>query len=339
MHRLSGAPLFAFVLSIGLPFGIVAAEDSAKDLPGELILLGVQAEGESHACEIRTLPLAGGEGRTLFRKEGVNIAPGGRLAPERDRLAFCILPDEGSEIGGFWILDSAGEAKRIADGFGMVQAWSPDGKRIAAYRDAEDGDWLESVVVDATTGETAKLDLPRDYVVEDWRASDGMRLAMFRNARNQLYRPIKGDSYPTRQIDLQAPDGNLSPLTKNPSTDNIWSRFSPDGERVAHYSRRLVGEKSLEHVAICDVDGSAWREIFCFTTYGDERGLPWFRPSRPPAWAPDGSAVAWLVNTNDKPEGQDDRLEVVILPVEGGEPTRIDLNDRGIDSVSGIEWR
>jgi hypothetical protein len=330
-------------LSLSASFRIENARGDEKGpkFQGELLLLGVRAVGESHACEIRTLALPGKANRTLFRKEEVDIYPGGRLSPCRDRLTFSLMTHdgEGRAKGQFWVLDLAGDGRRIADGMGMITAWSPDSSRIAAYRDSGDGASYESVTIDVATGETTTLDLPDEYVIDDWRASDGMQTAMFGNSRNQLYREIEGDSYPTRQLDLLAADGKRSPLTKNPSTDNIWSRFSPQDDRVAYYSRRLVGEKSLEHAAVYNGDGAASKEIFCFTTYGDERGLPWFRPLRPPAWAPDGSALAWLVSANDKPESQDDRPEILLLPLDGIEPQRIDLHELGIDGVSAIEWR
>ena len=162
---------------------------------------------------------------------------------------------------------------------------------------------------------------------------------MYANSRNLLYRETKGDQYPTRQIDLMASDGKMSPVTKNPSTDNIWSRFSPDGERLAYYGRRLVGEKALEYAVVCDEDGSYPEQVFRFTEYGDANALPWFRPNGPPAWSPDGKHLAWLVNTNSKPQGVGERLELVIVSLDEDEPIRISLTDKGFKYVSAIEWR
>lgn len=339
MHGSLIAAFAALTVCASFLCGNAQAQEAATPLTGELVLIGVRTEDEAQACEIRTLSLDGAASRTLFRRDGADIVPGGRQSPGRDRIAFCIRTNDGEGDGEFWVFELAGDARKVADGSGTITAWSPSGDSIAAYRAAPDGASYESIVVDVSSGETKTLELPDEYVADDWRASDGMRTATFQNSRNFLYRESKGDRYPTRQLDLLTPDGTRTPVTKNPSSDNIWSRFSPNGDRIAYYARRLVGEKSLEHVAVCDGDGTASREIFCFTTYGDERGLPWFRPSRPPAWAPDGSALAWLVNTNGVPDGQGERLEAMLFPLDGTDPMRIDLTKIGIEYVSTIEWR
>src|SRR5262245_25156271 len=159
------------------------------------------------------------------------------------------------------------------------------------------------------------------------------------NSRNLLYREEKGDHYPTRQLDLVDAENRRTPLTKNPSTDNIWSRFSPAGDRIAHYQRWLIGEKSYESAVVCKADGTDPRVILGFSEKGEAEGLPWFRPNNAPAWSPDGSTLVWLVSANTAIGDQGRDLQLVFVGADGENFRRISLTKLGYRWVTSIDWR
>jgi hypothetical protein len=333
-----GTWFLAALLFFSMPIVVCSAQspEERKAFPAGIILIGARMHDDPSAYEVRVISPAGGEIRTMFRRETGWIS-GGRLSRQGDRLAICCEMSDSK--GELLVIESKGEATKIMDGVGTITAWSPDGQQLAFFQSMPNSDSFESFVFDLNSGQRTKLELSADYVAEDWHPSGSARTAIYMNPRNLLYREKKGDRYPTRQLDLLTSGGKKIPITKNPSTDNIWSRFSPDGGRLAHYGRRLVGEKSLEYVVVCADDGSHPKEILNFTEFGDKAGLPWFRPNNPPAWSPDGSALAWLVSTNTEPTSEGERLELVLVSADGGDPRRLSLTDMGFQWVSAIEWR
>ena len=306
-----------------------------RSFPAGIILIGASTFEDPKASTVQVMSPAGGEPRSLFRLSEGSIFTG-RLSPQGDRLAYSYASPDGKQE--LWMVNVSGKASKLADRGGSITAWSPDGKQLAFYR-AAGGAAYESFVVDLATKQQTKLDLPPDYVGEDWHPSDNVRTAIYMNPRNLLYRPQKGDHYPTRQLDLLMPDGKTTPITRNPSTDNIWSRFSPAGDRLVHYQRHLVGEKSYEAAVVCNIDGSQASEVLGFTKIGDANGLPWFRPRGLPAWSPEGKSLAWLVNTNDKPQAVGESLELVIVGADGKNLRRFSLSEQGYRWVSAIDWR
>lgn len=304
----------------------------------QLVLIGAVTDEAPKECSIRLMSPRGELADTLVRHESGSIYPGGRVSRSRDRIAYCLQLEKGDSQ--FRIVNSSGNSTVVASGQGMVTAWSHDDRWFAAYRPDEDSKAFESLIIDVKTGEETLLKLPPHYVGDDWHPQTGIRTALYLNPRNRMYRKIKGDSYPARQLDLFAEDGTLKPLTRNPSTDNIWSKYSPDGVRIAHYGRTLDGETVLEYAVVCEADGTEPRVVFEFTKFGIANGLPWFRPNGPPAWSPDGSMLAWLVDSNADATSVGGKLELLLVPVNSGEPQRILLAaEKGISRVSGIDWR
>lgn len=330
--------MVGFLVVGAMPVDVAKGEPpaAAKSFPSGVYLIGVPTLDNPGGCGIAVISPVDGKLKMVFRRESGYIYPGGRFSRQGDKLAFCYV--SGDDQAQIVVIDATGNTIESVDAKGMVTAWSPDDRKLAVWQEVP-GQPPQAVVIDLSSGERTPVDLPADYVAEDWHPRDATRTAMYMNPRNQLYREVKGDSYAARQLDLVSESGKLSPVTRNPSTDNIWSRFSPDGKRLAHYGRRLVGEKPLEYAVVCEVDGSRPLEILNFTQYGEGVGLPWFRPNLPPAWSPDGSALAWAVSTNADLEADGGELELVVVPVEGGDPKRISLSDLGINGIAGVEWR
>lgn len=324
----------AFLVGLG---AVCEAQTPQKpeSFPAGIVLIGTKTLDAPNACGIQVISSTGEHISTLFRRAEGSIFMG-RFSREQDQLAFSYTPPDGK--GEFWMIKAEGEATKIMEGTGAITSWSPDGKKFTFYQASKEDGSFDSFVLDLSSKMVTKLELPADYVAEDWHPHENIRTAIYMNPRNRLYRETKGDSYPTRQLDLLIGDKS-TPVTKNPCTDNIWSRFSRNGDRIAYYGRRLVGEKSLEYAVVCSADGSQPREIFGFTEFGDAAGLPWFRPNGPPAWSPDGSTLAWLVSTNTTPTSEGEKLELLFTPVQGGKPRRVSLTEMGFEFVSAIEWR
>jgi hypothetical protein len=88
----------------------------------------------------------------------------GRVAPDGRRLAFS-LRQEKSERDELWLLEGDGRMRQVAVD-GLVQAWSPDGTRLACIR------WnagkVANLIVDLVTGQEQLLPLPDADWINDW---------------------------------------------------------------------------------------------------------------------------------------------------------------------------
>jgi Tol biopolymer transport system component len=272
----------------------------------------------------------------------------GRLSPDGRRLAYSFIPPGGNKTE-LWLLDASGKTQKLADHAGRVTAWSPDGTSVSYHRESPNSTdehpvW-ESFTFDVNAKQEHALPLPNDYWAEDWHPKDNMRLLVYTNARNWIYREKRGDSYPVRQLDLLAAGGQRSPISKDPSFDNILPRFSPTGERIAHYRRRFEDERPKEFAAVCAPDGSGATEVFGFTDRAIADKLFWFRPQGHPSWSPNASEIAWLVVTHDREAVSASKamrmrkLALVFIPVAGGQPRMLSLSDKGVSSVMEIDWR
>ena len=306
-----------------------------ETIPQGMILIGAKTSDEPEAITIQVVSPEGKRLKTLFHRREGSISMG-RLSSDGRQLAFDFESQD--QKPGLWLLKGGSEASQIADGGGYITAWSPDGMQLGLYGKGNKPGSYESFVIDLKTKARHKLDLPLEYIAEDWHPRDNLRTAIYWNSRNLLYREMKGDHYPTRQLDLLMSNGQTRPLTKDPCTDNIWSRFSPTGDRLAYYQRRIIGEIAKEYAVVSLADGSKPRVLLCFTDSGQAKGLPWFRPRGFPAWSPDGKTIAWLINTNEKPEGQGEKWELLFIDVERKEFRRLSLTEKRYTWVSAIEW-
>lgn len=294
----------------------------------ELLLVGTKTTDAPREFTIRTMSSAGELGKPLYRMKDSTIVSA-RFSPTRDRLAVGATSQGTSRV---FFVDSKGAATEGVDAGPHLCNWSPDASLIAFTRG------LESFQLTVKTGEVLPIELPQDYLIDDWHPTKNLRTTIFLNPRNSIYREFRGDRYPTRQIDLLAIDDKLTPITKNPSSDNIWSRFSPDGSRIAHYQRVLHHEVPHETLVVCDADGANAATLLDLRKIGTSIRLPWYRPRREPVWSPDGKTIAWLVNTNRILSSEDEQIEVLFVDVDSRKFHRVPLKEKGIDWVSGLEW-
>jgi hypothetical protein len=161
-----------------------------------------------------------------------------------------------------------------------------------------------------------------------------------------------GDIYPLRQIDLAASDGTKRKrLTTDPLTDNIWSRFSPDGSKIIHYQRKILDGRPFESYVVRKVDGMDAVEFFRFSRLdaelktGDE--IPkrsYWTPNGPACWSPDGMRVAVIVDNGKwlakaRPGPPEGRAVLLIINLDGRIEKSWELKDLGIKFPGQIEWR
>jgi len=201
--------------------------------------------------------LAGGSGRLVVDKPGVNLTP--VFVPGSTNLAVSMSYTGKTNI---FLVDLAGRIlKRLTNGWGIEVApsFSPDGKRMAFVSDR--GGSPQIYILDLRDGSVRRLSFGFKYcAAPDW-SPRGDRIA--------FQAQVKG----TFQVATIKPDGtDLQVLTRGygGGEDPSWS---PDGRLIAYTGRRT---------------GSY--QIYVMTANGDSirrlTSLP--GDSTQPAWSPRG---------------------------------------------------
>lgn len=134
-------------------------------------------------------------------------------------------------------------------------------------------------------------------------------------------------------------------------TDNIWSRFSPDGSKVAHYQRRIIDEKAYEAFVVQGIDGGDPIEFLRFSRLNsdlkvvpDDLPYPFYwTPMRCLCWSPDGSRIAVCLDNGKwrsatRASGQM-RFVIMIVTLDGRVEKAWDLKELGIAFPGTLDWR
>jgi hypothetical protein len=121
----------------------------------------------------------------------------------------------------------------------------------------------ESFTVDLATKLEQRLPIPKTDLVEDW-SPDGKLVTVVASNPKKVFKhpnPKKGN-YPLRQLYLLKLEGaKREEFTIGVMQDNIYSRFSPDGNLVAYGQRRDHEDGSLSHsIMVRDSDGKREKE-------------------------------------------------------------------------------
>lgn len=345
-HHPSRQLVATFVAALFATASFVGSSPAADDLsPGEIVLFGAKRQPDDRGVfrfndVLAMKPDGSGLTELISRENGFFLV--GRVGPDGRRLAFTVGRDENTLET--WIVEADGARRRVDDS-GIVQAWSPDGRALACMSGSH-GNW-ESRLVDLESGEVRKLPIPPTDHVEDWSPAGDLLSVMAGNP-DHVYEHPKSGTYPLRQIDVMRADGSdRRRITTGEGLDGIWSRFSPDGSRVAHFQRRHVGVNVFEGYAARGADGGDPVELMRRDRLSEElRATPaepangvW-TPRCAPCWSPDGERIALcLHNAKYKKRGDPRRLAILIVNPDGEIERAVDLSASGIVEVGSIDWR
>jgi dipeptidyl aminopeptidase/acylaminoacyl peptidase len=261
-----------------------------------------------------------------------------------DKRSLLIARPDGS--GASWLAPLAATNSPLPD-TGKDVTWSPDGKQIAFISSTPDDRAAEAggdpMVI------TRYLYKP-DYGEGLTRFNDNQRLHIFVvDITSKKIRQLTQGNYDEHSIDW-SPDGKQIVLASNrePNQDEFFNydlftlqladnsihrltateyceyapRWSPDGKSIAYLGTRrglTDRETTMEdtHVWLMNADGSNRREIG--SVIDNRQGAP--------QWAPDGSAVYFIVQERGS-------YHLVRLPISGGQPEYVVNGDGGVGGWS-----
>ena len=198
-------------------------------------------------------------------------------------------------------------------GVEMEPSFSPDGKQIAFSWNGPGGDNYDIYVKSLDAGAPLRLtNHPGEDHFPSW-SPDGRHIAFIRSTENEdaiVLVPASGG--PERMLQsVIPPDFRLSSHCLSWSPDGKSIAFADRASPLAPASIYLLSVESLERRRL------TWPPAG--TTHGDGA----------PAFSPAGDTLAFTRR------GSDDTDNIYIVPVSGGEPTRL-TSDKAI--INGLAW-
>ncbi|MBU4566426.1 MAG: hypothetical protein KMY53_08135 [Desulfarculus sp.] len=167
--------------------------------------------------------LAGGSGKVIINKPGVNLTPAFR--PQHQGQLAAALSYTGQN--NIFLADVAGKVlKRLTDGWGIEVApsFSPDGKRMAYVSDR--GGNPQIYVLDLASGTNRRITFGHKYCASPCWSPRGDRIA--------YQAQVNG----TFQVATIRPDGSDVKVISSGFGGGEDPTFSPDGRLIAYAGRR-----------------------------------------------------------------------------------------------------
>jgi dipeptidyl aminopeptidase/acylaminoacyl peptidase len=230
-----------------------------------------------------------------------------QLSPDGRMIAYTITDIDKTANRGitqiYLMPVTGGEPKLLGAGLrSSSPRWSPDGKRIAYVNGGQI--WT----IDVASGETKKVTNISTGASDPIWSPDGRMLAFV----SDVYPDCTTDEC-NRQRDQQAEESKVKAKTAERLLFRHWNAWK-DNKRT--------------HVFIVSVDNGDTTDL----TPGDYDAPP-FSLGGPTdyAFAPDSKKLAFVRNT-DKVEAISTNNDLFVVPITGGEPTRITGSNLGADS-------
>lgn len=230
-----------------------------------------------------------------------------QLSPDGRMIAFTITDIDKTANRGisqiYLVPVTGGEPKLLGSGLrSNSPRWSPDGKKIAYLSGGQI--WT----IDVVSNETKKITTISTGAGDPVWSPDGKMIAFV----SDIYPECTTDEC-NRQRDQQAEESKVKAKVAERLLFRHWNAWK-DNKRT--------------HVFVVSVDNGNTTDL----TPGDWDAPP-FSLGGPTdyAFAPDSKKLAFVRNT-DKVEAASTNNDVFVVPVTGGEPTRITGSNMGSDS-------
>ncbi|HEX4610681.1 MAG TPA: sigma-70 family RNA polymerase sigma factor [Urbifossiella sp.] len=285
-------------------------------------------------------------------------APDGRLPLETRKGLYLLTP--GSPPAVAPVKAAGGEGALFASGrVPEIVAWSPDGTRAVARRQAYRlfaAPAYEHVLIDLAAGTTAGLTLPKNHHVLDW-APGGWFLTLAEEHGGFF----EGRSVRAQTLCKVSADGKTSEVLEPPGAAPLPGDFikcaavSADGKRVvcqmATFTPIPVGPDVVPHVGyeVVVLDLARATRTVVVSAPGVREGgvsrnnLPWFGGVR---WSPDGTRIGYLdyylnFTTGDTPSATGWRVGVVNADGTGAKTVfRFDpTSAEAMPTLTLFDWR
>lgn len=284
-------------------------------------------------------------------------------SPDGRYVAYVVSTESLEDNSGasqIWLLDlsAADQPRQMTSGESSAgaPAFSPDGRYLSFLTGRGDSEGRQIWGLDLQGGEARPLtDLDRGISAYAW-APDSRRIAL--SLRDEVDERPEGEPRPPWVIDrlqfkqdysgyldrrrthlyvLHLESGELTQLTHGDHDDGSVE-WSPDGSHIAFVSNRTTDPDANYDSDVWIVPAGADDGAVTATaspgdpTRGLQRVSPGNGSDSGPAWAPDGSTLAWL--TNLRPEIGGYGMSHLAVGAPGEEPRILsEVLDRNVGSI------